>query len=426
MARFDSLADWLNWQEGFHPRSIDLGLERAAGVFQALNPDSIKPPTIIVTGTNGKGSCIAFLEEVYRAQGYRVGAYTSPHILKYNERIRVDGQQVSDDMICQSFERIDAVRNDVSLSYFEFGTLAALDIFWRSELDIQLLEVGLGGRLDAVNIIDSEVAMITSICIDHVDWLGETRDAIAYEKAGIYRTGVPAVIGDLDPPESLLNCAIEKKTPLLRINREFKFQIKEACWDWTCTGEKQRQYLSLPVPALKGEHQYRNFASVLMAVTEMDDLLPVSEASIRKGLQQTQLKGRFQLIDGDIPVLLDVAHNPQAVRTLYDYLVQDFSGRNIHAVFSMMKDKDILGVIEIIKPVIKHWFIAPLDNPRAASESYMQECFRQSNLDNVVFGHKDFSEAHAAAEKKAESGDLIVIFGSFFLVSEYLSTIENV
>jgi len=426
MARFDSLSGWLEWQEGFHPRSIDLGLERAAGVFKALNPKAIKPPTIIVAGTNGKGSCIAFLEAIYRAQGYRVGSYTSPHILKYNERIRIDGQSVSDDMICQAFERIDAVRDDVSLSYFEFGTLAALDIFWRSRLDIQLLEVGLGGRLDAVNIIDSDVSLITSICIDHVDWLGETRDAIAYEKAGVFREGVPAVIGDLNPPESLLSYAVKKHTPLLRINHEFNVDIGQGSWDWKCMGKKQREYLALPEPALKGEHQYRNSASVLMAVTEMEDLLPVSVKSIHAGLQNIHLKGRFQFIDASIPVLLDVAHNTQAVSILTDYLLKEFSDKKIYAVFSMMKDKDITGVIEIIKPVIKHWFIAPLKNPRTANEAAMQDCFRRCELDNVTFGYKDFSETYAAAEEKAEGSDLILVFGSFYLVSEYLAKFENI
>lgn len=424
MARFDSLAGWLDWQEGFHPRSIDLGLERAAGVYKKLNPEAFKPPTIIVGGTNGKGSCIAFLEAIYRAQGYRVGAYTSPHILDYNERIKIDGKPVSDDIICQAFERIDAVRNDVSLSYFEFGTLAALDIFWQSGLDVQLLEVGLGGRLDAVNIIDADATLITSICIDHVDWLGETREAIGYEKAGIFRKNVPAVIGDVNPPDSLINSANEKNTPLLRINHEFAFQDNGSCWDWYIT-DLSRKYESLPVPRLKGLHQFRNASSVLMAVTQLEQQLPVSEQSIHKGLQDIHLKGRFQLVDGPIPVLLDVAHNRQAVGNLLDYLVNDFAGTKIHAVFSMMKDKDIKGVIDIISPVIDHWFIAPLASPRAASKSHMQECFSLSELNNVNFDFSNFSEAYNAAEKSAEDGDLILIFGSFFLVSEYLAGKEQ-
>lgn len=421
MVRFNSLADWLSWQEGFHPRSIDLGLERAAGVFKKLNPDGIKPPSIVVAGTNGKGSSVAFLEAIYRAQGYRVGAYTSPHILKYNERIRIDGQPVDDETICQSFERIDALRNDVSLSYFEFGTLAALDIFWRSDLDVQILEVGLGGRLDAVNIIDADVSLITSICIDHIDWLGETREAIAYEKSGVFRTEVPAVIGELEAPESLLQSAADKKTPLFRINHEFSYEKAGFYWNWQSSGSTSREYKALPAPGLKGEQQYRNASSVLMAITEVEQLLPVSEASIRKGLQTVELNGRFQLIEGKVPVLLDAAHNPQAVIGLSNYLIEHFSGKNIHAVFTMMKDKDINGVIDIIKPVISQWYFAPLSNPRAVAEADIKEHFKQCEVSNVSLGFKQFSETISAAKKRAKEGDLILVFGSFFLVSEYLA-----
>jgi len=422
MARFDSLSDWLSWQEGFHPRSIDLGLKRASSVFKLLNPEAVKPPTVIVAGTNGKGSCIAYLEAIYLAQGYRVGAYTSPHILKYNERIRIGGAPISDELICQAFERIDGVRNDISLSYFEFGTLAALDVFWRSELDVQLLEVGLGGRLDAVNIVDSDVALITSISVDHVDWLGETREAIGYEKAGIFREKTPAIIGDMNPPASLAQQAVKKNTPLLRIGHEYSYQHKNECWEWTCLDGNPKKYSALPEPALKGEHQYQNASSVIMAVTEMQKLLPVSEQAIHKGLQNINLKGRFQLIEGTTPVLLDVAHNPQAVTALFNYLKNDFPDREIHAVFAMMKDKDIAGVIDIIKPVIKEWFFAPLKTSRAASESMMQQCFSQCGVEKVHFGFKDFSQAYASAEKEAIEGDLILVFGSFFLVSEYLGS----
>ena len=425
MVRFDSLSAWLDWQEGLHPRPIDLGLERAAGVFKALNPGAIKPKTIIVGGTNGKGSCIAFLEAIYRAQGYRVGAYTSPHILNYNERIRIDGQAVADNTICHAFERIEAVRNDVSLSYFEFGTLAALDIFWRSELDVQLLEVGLGGRLDAVNIIDADVCLITSICIDHIDWLGETREAIGYEKAGIFRAMTPAIVGDIEPPKSLIQSAVEKNTPLFCINQDFSFNSRQGCWDWKSKCGDKKEYLDLPLPALKGAHQYRNAASVIMTVSQMEALLPVDEQSIHQGLQNAYLKGRFQLINSEVPVLLDVAHNPHAVYALLDYLQSDFPEKKIYAIFSMMKDKDITNVISIIKSVIEYWIISPLNNPRAASKSLMQSCFKKCELENVSFKNKDFSQAYLEAESKAKAGDLILIFGSFYLVSEYLAKASN-
>jgi dihydrofolate synthase/folylpolyglutamate synthase len=422
MMRFDSLQGWLNWQEGLHPLAIDLGLERAAKVFDALNPDCVKPTTITVGGTNGKGSCIAYLEAIYKAQGYRVGAYTSPHILKYNERIKIDGKPVSDKLICEAFARIEAVRNNTSLSYFEFGTLAALDIFCRSGLEVQLLEVGLGGRLDAVNIIDPDVAVITSIGIDHIDWLGETREAIGREKSGIFRAATPAIVGDPEPPESVVQSAIDKQALLYCIGRDFAYKKQSTRWNWFCNG---RQIKHLPEPGLKGEHQYRNASSVILAVTQLAKTLPVSEASIRQGLENVHLAGRFQLIDGKIPVLLDVGHNPQAARTLVEYLTKTFPDKRIHAIFSMMRDKDIAGVLEIMHSVVYDWFFAPLTNSRAATESLMREIFLQSSVDNVSFGFAGFSEAFDAARKQSQEGDLLLVFGSFFLVSDCLAEFEK-
>ncbi|MDP1770651.1 MAG: bifunctional tetrahydrofolate synthase/dihydrofolate synthase [Methylobacter sp.] len=422
MIHFDSLQGWLKWQESLHPLVIDLGLERAAQVFRALNPDYIKPPTLTVAGTNGKGSTVAYLEAIYTAQGYRVGSYTSPHILKYNERIKIDGKPVSDDQICEAFARIESVRGNTSLSYFEFGTLAALDIFCRAGVDVQLLEVGLGGRLDAVNIVDPDVALITSISIDHVEWLGGTREAIGREKAGIFRAAVPAIIGDPDPPESLIQSAIEQQALLYCIDKDFGYKKQPTGWDWYGAG---RQMLQLPEPALKGEHQYRNASAVILALTQMDGILPVTEASIKQGLRNVRLAGRFQLIDGEIPVLLDVGHNPQAVKTLADYLTAVFPGRRVHAVFSMMKDKDIAGVLEIMNHVVYDWFFAPLANPRTATESVMREIFSQSSVPRVSFGFAGFTEAFSAAKNQSREGDLLLVFGSFFLVSECLVEFEN-
>jgi dihydrofolate synthase/folylpolyglutamate synthase len=422
MIHFDSLQDWLKWQESLHPLVIDLGLERASQVFGALNPDYIKPPTITVAGTNGKGSTVAYLESIYTAQGYRVGAYTSPHILKYNERIKIDGKPVPDDEICKAFARIESVRGDTSLSYFEFGTLAALDIFHRAGVDVQLLEVGLGGRLDAVNIVDPDVALITSICIDHIEWLGGTREAIGREKAGIFRAATPAITGDPEPPESLVQSAREQHAKLYCIGKDFGYKKQATGWDWYFADQ---QMLQLPEPGLKGEHQYRNASSVILAVTQMAEILPVTEASIKQGLKNVHLAGRFQLIDGEIPVLLDVGHNPQAVRTLAEYVTTVFPGKRIHAVFSMMKDKDIAGVIEIMHPVVYDWFFAPLANPRAATESVMRDIFSQSSVTNVSFGFSNFNEAFLAAKNQSQHGDLLLVFGSFFLVSECLVEFEN-
>ena len=422
MMRFDSLKDWLDWQESLHPLAIDLGLERAALVFHTLNPGYLKPLTITVAGTNGKGSCIAYLEAIYRAEGYRVGAYSSPHILKYNERIKIDGKPVSDELICEAFARIESVRGNTSLSYFEFGTLAALDIFWRSDLDIQLLEVGLGGRLDAVNIVNPDISLITSIGIDHIEWLGETREAIGQEKAGIFRTKIPAIIGDCNPPNSLLQRATDIDARLYCINKDFGYKKRTATWDWFAGNKRISQ---LPEPGLKGEHHYRNASSAILAVEILAKSLPVSDTSIRLGLKNIHLLGRFQLINDKIPILLDVGHNPEAVKTLFDYLTSTFPGKKIYAVFSMMKDKDIAGVLEIMNPVIYEWFFSPLTNPRAATETLMRDIFSQSPVTRVSFGFTGFADAFYAAKNRAQEDDLLLVFGSFFLVSDCLNEFEK-
>jgi dihydrofolate synthase / folylpolyglutamate synthase len=422
MAHFDTLKGWLSWQESSHPLTIDLGLERVAKVYTALNPAGVKPLTITVAGTNGKGSCIAYLEAIYRAEGYRVGAYTSPHILQYNERIKIDGSAVSDELICNAFERIEKVRDNTSLSYFEFGTLAALDIFSRADLDIQLLEVGLGGRLDAVNIVEPDVAIISSIGIDHVAWLGETRESIGYEKAGIFRASVPAIVGDPLPPNSLIQVANHKKANLYALGRDFTYFKQENDWEWFSSA---KNFKHLPEPALKGEHQYRNASAVIMATVQLTDRLPVNEQSIRQGLQNVQLPGRFQLLEGEIPVLLDVGHNPEAVSTLVEYLTQNFPNRRIHAIFSMMRDKDIAEVLRIMKPVVYDWFFAPLTNVRAATEALMREIFSQHGMNNVSFGYTGFIDAFEAAKKQAGKDDLLLVFGSFFLVSDCLAEFHN-
>jgi dihydrofolate synthase/folylpolyglutamate synthase len=421
MMHFETLQEWLTWQAVSHHLTIDLGLERVTKVFHDLNPDYIKPPTITVAGTNGKGSCIATLEAIYRAQGYHVGAYTSPHILNYNERIKINGKPVADKLICAAFAKIEAVRGNTSLSYFEFGTLAALELFAQANVDVQLLEVGLGGRLDAVNIIDPDVALISSIGIDHVDWLGETREAIGWEKAGIFRTAIPAVVGDCNPPASLAHSAEEKNTPMYCIGRDFDYQKQQAGWDWL----SGNRCIHLPHPVLKGEHQYRNAAAVIFAIISLDQRLPVSDIAMQHGLTNVQLSGRFQLIEGEIPVLLDVGHNPEAVKTLLDYLKTTFPEKRIHAIFSMMKDKDIASVLEIMNPVVYQWFFAPLANPRAATEETMQRIFSQSSVARVSFGFTDFAKAYQAAKNQSQQGDLLLVFGSFLLVSDCLINLRK-
>lgn len=417
---FDTLKDWLYWQESLHPQSIDLGLDRVTQVYNALDIAPLTPPiTITVAGTNGKGSSIAFLEAIYLAQGLRVGAYTSPHILKYNERIKINALPVSDELICTAFEHIEAIRNDISLSYFEFSTLAALYIFSHSNLDIQLLEVGLGGRLDAVNIIDPDAAIVTSISIDHTAWLGGTREAIAYEKAGVFRANTPAITGELEPPSSLIDSACQKQAELLRLGQDFSYNKNANSWDW----QSGKHHLKdLPPPVLKGEHQYRNASSVLAAIDCLQNRIPVSEQAIRQGLRGANLPGRFQLIESEPPVLLDVSHNPQAAQALIDYLQAEFKHTPVHAVFTMMNDKDISGVISLMQPYIAHWYVSPLDNPRTCKESELEKVFQQYDINQLSLGFKDFLAAYLAAKNNAQAEQgIILIFGSFFLVSEYLT-----
>jgi dihydrofolate synthase/folylpolyglutamate synthase len=285
-----------------------------------------------------------------------------------------------------------------------------------------LLEVGLGGRLDAVNIVDPDVSLITSISIDHVDWLGATRELIGREKAGIFRAKIPAIVGDPDPPDSLVQNAIDKNARLYCINKDFAYKKQSATWDWFAGIKHIGQ---LPEPGLKGEHQYRNASAVILAVNMLSESLPVSDRSIRLGLANARLLGRFQLINDKIPVLLDVGHNPEAVKTLVEYLTGTFPGRKIHAVFSMMKDKDIAAVLEIMNPVVYDWFFAPLANPRAATECFMREIFSQSPITRVSFGFSSFVQAYNAAKKRSQEGDLLLVFGSFFLVSDCLNEFEK-
>lgn len=421
--RFKSLADWLEWQESFHPKAIDLGLERVKSVYQALPPQGPKPYTITIAGTNGKGSCVAMLNEIFCRQGFRVGAYTSPHLLRYNERIQINQTLVNDDDICTAFERVDQARGEISLSYFEFGTLAALDIFSRSKLDIQLLEVGLGGRLDAVNIIDADIAVVTCIEIDHSDWLGESRESIGLEKAGIFRRALPAIIGDINPPKSLMESASRKKAPVYSLGKEFNYRPHSDHWDWQGQDVELKQ---LPLPSLVGDQQLTNASIVLQAIQLAKDIRPVSDESIRSGLSNVSLTGRFQLIaDGNRQVLLDVAHNPHAVRALADSLRKVFPDRKMVAIFSIMSNKDIEGVLAELQKQIVGWYIFSLDMSRAASEAKIIQAFNNCSISKYRYGFENFQDVLKAAKDESGEDDLIVIFGSFFLAAKYLGQHPN-
>ena len=416
--RFGTLAEWLAWQETLHPKSIDLGLDRAKGVYRRLHPDPSLPFTITVGGTNGKGSSVAYLDAILRAQGYRVATYTSPHLLRYNERICINGTPVEGERICAAFARVDEVRRDTTLSFFEFGTLAALDIFSRANLDLQILEVGLGGRLDAVNIVDANAVLLSSIDIDHQDWLGNTRESVAFEKAGVLRPGRPAVVSDPDPPASLLQCAASLPTDLARPGRDFDFSTTETGWDWS---GKATHYRDLPLPALAGDHQLRNAAGVLKVLELIATDWPVSDCAVRAGLQNVQLSCRFQVIRGEVPIVLDVAHNPQAVAALAHHLRKRFPHRAVHAVFALMKDKDIVGVVGNIRDVVTRWYLPPLKVARAATPASLAGTLRSLGVEGVEWDFREVSGAVSSARANARADDLIVVFGSFFLVAEYLA-----
>ncbi len=416
--RFACLEDWLSWQQTLHPRKIDLGLGRVRRVFERLSPRYRPPPTITVAGTNGKGSCVALLDAVLRAAGYRVGAYTSPHLLRYNERIRIDGAPVSDRDICAAFDRIDRARDGVTLSFFEFATLAALDLFQRAGVEVQLLEVGLGGRLDAVNVIDADVAVVTSIDIDHKEWLGEDREAIGLEKAGVLRPGRPAVVGDRHPPASLLRHGEKLGARLSCLGRDFDYRRHGETWSWW---DADSRLEGLPLPALPGRQQLDNAAVAVAALRKFG--LPLAVDAIRVGLTRVRLPGRYQFIDGDPPVLLDVAHNPQAVRLLSDYVAQRFPGRRVLALFAAMADKDIEGMLRQMKHRVALWALAPLpDNPRAASLERLHRAFAAEGLETPLSGFADCRQALAALRRRAKPDDVIVIFGSFFLAAEILAS----
>ncbi len=414
--RFPTLDAWLAWQETLHPSAIELGLERPGQVLAALGLTSPGHTVITVAGTNGKGSSVAMLEGILLAAGYRVGCYTSPHLLRYNERVRIDGEPVSDEALCESFERIDQARGETSLTYFEFGTLAAMDIFARAGLDVVVLEVGMGGRLDAVNLQDADVALVTAIDVDHAVWLGNDREAIGREKAGIFRAQRPAVCSDPNPPASLLQHARELGTDLYLLGKEFRYAASDASWNWQ---GPTVSYDGLPMPVLRGCFQLQNAAGVVMALTLLEDRLPVSPAQLRQGLHRVSLPGRFQVLPGAVTTILDVAHNPQSAEALAANLeAQPVAGRT-HAVVGVLADKDLGGVLGPLRDIIDLWYPASLDVPRGADFLTLQHALAEQGLE-VERGFDSVSEALVAARACARPGDRIVVFGSFYTVAEAL------
>lgn len=418
--RHNTLQEWLRWQESLHPKSIDLGLARVRQVHEALGHAATPPfVTITVAGTNGKGSTVAFLEAIYLAAGYRVGTYTSPHLLRYNERIRLDGEPVPDEMIMQAFDRIDRARGETSLSYFEFGTLAALDIFFRNPPDVVILEVGLGGRLDAVNIVDPELALITNIGRDHTDWLGDDIETIAAEKAGILRPGIPAVFVQRSLPEALAERARSLQVRLLQLGRDFDVESGDEGLIWHAAQDRLR----LPHPGLAGGFQHLNAAGAIAAVQALQQRLSIPLAALRQGLAKAGIVGRFQTIEGPVSLILDVAHNPDGAEALANSLSrQPCNGRTL-AVLAMLGDKDIPAVVDKLRPQVDGWFLAGLDVPRGLDGEGLLA--RLGPLSLALAGvSATVKEALQSACDVAEPGDRILVFGSFFTVSEALLTLK--
>ncbi len=417
-----SLAEWLAWQEKLHVQEIELGLERCYRVAKRLNLMPPAYPVVTVGGTNGKGSSVAMLDIILRAAGYRVATYTSPHVTRYNERVRTNGEPVSDERLCEAFERVEAARQDTSLTYFEFGTLAALSIFQRTPLDVAVLEVGLGGRLDAVNLVDADVALVTALDIDHVEWLGPDRASIAKEKAGIFRPGRPAVCSDPEPPQTLTRHAEEIGSLLRLVGRDYRFRVLDAGWDWQGVSTS---YRGLPRPNLAGTYQYQNAAGVLMVLEALADRLPVPEDAIRQGLSQVRLAGRFQIIPGDIEYVLDVAHNPQGAEALAQNLSQRPVAGQTHMVIGMLKDKDCQGIFRALKGVVDHWYVAGLPGNRGASAQLLTRELAAAGVADANRAYNGVALAVAEAQALAKPGDRVVATGSFLTVSAVIELLTS-
>ena len=408
-----TLQDWLAYIERVHPSTIEMGLERVAQVKQKLG---LAPAFTIITvgGTNGKGSACAMLDAILSEAGYRVGSYTSPHLIRYNERVKIGREQASDDALIEAFKAVDAARGDVALTYFEFGTLAALWLFEKSRIDVAVLEVGLGGRLDAVNAFDPDCALLMSVALDHMEYLGDTREAIGYEKAGIFRAGRPAICADAQPPASVIAHAERVGARLLLIGRDFSFQSQLQQWRYQ---GPQGQRHGLPHPSLRGVYQIANAAAVLTALDALRERLPLSANAIRTGLLTAENPARFQVLPGRPIVILDVAHNPAAAHALALSLRAMRCEGRTYAVFAMLKDKDIAGVIEATRENIDEWLIAPSAGPRGAGIAVLREALARSGVPEPIFACENVAAAYGLACERAAETDRIVVFGSFHTVA---------
>ena len=414
--RFRTLEEWLDWQQALHPKSIDLGLDRVREVMRRLGLSRPAGVVLTVGGTNGKGSVVAYLDAILRVGGYRSGTFTSPHLLRYNERIRIDGRPAQDDDLIEVFGLIDASRGETSLTYFEWNALAAFLVLERAAVDVAVLEVGLGGRLDAVNAVDADVAAIVSVGLDHCEWLGDTVEAIGREKAGIFRPGRPAIFGARDMPWSVASAANTTGARLRRLGVDFDFVERPDGWDYVGTGSRRAE---LPLPALAGTAQLANAATALAVLESAEPRLLVPDDAVRQGLATTTLAGRFQVVTGEPEWILDVAHNPDAARILAQGLAtRPAAGRTL-AVCGVLADKDAGRILHAMRPVVDQWIAVGLEGPRSLDAGALADRLEAAGAEAVQRAG-DVAAGCELARKMALPGDRVVVFGSFLTVGAAL------
>ncbi|NVN81621.1 MULTISPECIES: bifunctional tetrahydrofolate synthase/dihydrofolate synthase [unclassified Vibrio] len=401
-----SLEMWLDYLSNIHTSAIDLGLDRVQAVASRANLTKPAQHVITVAGTNGKGSTCALMEAILLDAGYSVGVYSSPHLIRYNERVRINGQDLSDEKMVQSFDFIEKERGEISLSFFEYGTLAALRAFQTEAVDVVLLEVGLGGRLDATNIVDHDVSVITSLAVDHVDWLGDDINVIGFEKAGIYRSGKPAICGQPKPPATVAAHADDIKAEFYQVGIQYTYDVDGDTWNWR-SGAFQLE--SLPIPSLP----LPNAATALMALGTSE--LSISDVNVVNGMKNAQLPGRMQQISDQPVIVLDVAHNPHSAEYFAQQVTKQYAGKNLHVVVAMLHDKDIPATLEVLAPITTHWYPASLQGPRAATAAELCKSLPQG-----VEQYSNPVSAFEAALASVQGDDVVLVVGSFHTVGEVL------
>jgi dihydrofolate synthase / folylpolyglutamate synthase len=408
-----SLAQWLDYIEALHPKSIAMGLDRVSDVARKLNL-SPKFPIISIAGTNGKGSTCAMLESIYRAAGYQVGTYTSPHLKRYNERVRVNHQMVSDAALCKAFAAVECARGDVVLTYFEMGTLAAMWHFEQSNLDVAILEVGMGGRLDAVNVFEPACSIITSVDLDHLEYLGDTREKVGAEKAGIYRAHKLAICGDINPPQTVIDFSNQIEADLYLIERDFSVSKLSNGWQYKSNAHE----LLLPPLSLQGDFQLNNAACAICAVENLNEQLPVKLESIGKTLKSVTLLGRFYRLSQAPDIIVDVAHNPQAAVSLANNLKDNACEGRTLGVFAMLADKDIAQVVSALTPYISCWYLADSHNARGAKAEELSAHLPLQMQKGLTKQFNSVADALHSACIDANKNDRIIVFGSFYTVAD--------